>query len=193
MAKSIIIAVLIVAASVALITLDPLVYAAYREAVPSSETLDAIATATKYVLEPLVVLVGIILYVILIRADRWRRLGVLAGTMVSQGLLVSVLKKVFSRMRPEDLPSRVAFFGPRWEEAYKSFPGGHAAAAFALAAVLAAWHPRWRWAFYAAATVLTLARIHLGKHFLGDCFVGAWLGYWTAQCFLTYIPPRDPR
>ena len=188
--KSTLIAALIVAAGVCIIAVDPYLLAAYRHIAPTSQSLRAVAAAAEHLLDPLVVLLGVILYVLLIRTDRLRRFQVFAGTMLTQGALVSFLKKVFSRMRPADLPDRVAFFGPHWDGEHNSFPGGHAAGAFALAAVLSAWHPRWWWAFYLGAGLVTLSRIHLDRHFFGDCFVGAWLGYWIAQCFLVYVGGR---
>ena len=188
--KSIVIAAAIVAAGVLLVAFDPYLMAAYRSVAPDWEALNVISQILRKAFEPLIVFVCIILYVALSRVDRLPRFAALAGAMLTQATAVSLLKKFFSRPRPRELPDEVVFFGPRWHDAYGSFPGGHAAVAFALAAVLAAWHPRWKWAFYAGAFVVAWSRVHLNAHFIGDCFIGGWLGFWIARCFVEYLGGR---
>ena len=190
--KSLLYAVLIVAATVLLVALDPYLMAAYRSVAPHSRAVDALCNFALHLLAQPVILVGILLYVALIRVERLRRFSILAGTALTQGLLVSFLKKLFSRVRPSDLPHPGAFLGPQWHNEQASFPGGHAAAAFALAAVFSAWHPRGRWAFYIGAALISLTRIQLNRHYFGDSFIGAWLGYWCAQCFLVYLGRPRP-
>ena len=174
----------IVAAGVLLIALDPYTMAAYRAIAPRGEWAIRLAEACRISLALPVVVVFIAVYVLLIRGERWRRLAVLAGTMLSQALFIEVLKRVFSRPRPLELADRVAFYGPQWHAAFKSFPGGHACAAVALATVLAALHPKGKWAFYAGALLVIWSRIHLNAHFVGDCWFGGWLGFWVARAWV---------
>lgn len=188
--KSILIAAAIVAAGALLVAFDPQLMAAYRSAAPEWETLNALADWIRHVDNRLLVLAFVALYVALTRVERGRRLAILAGTLLTQATVVSLLKKLFSRPRPAEMPEAVAFFGLRWHDAYDSFPSGHTAYAFALATVLAAWHPRWRWAFYAGAFVVAWSRVHLDRHFVGDCFIGGWLGFFIARCFVLYLGRR---
>lgn len=190
--RSLLIAALLVALDVALVAVDPYLTAAYRAVAPRAELCRILAEGLTFSLRLGVVMAFIALYVLCLRAERLPRLGVLAGTMLTQALAVEVLKRLFSRPRPLELSDRVVFYGPQWHHAHMSFPGGHATAAFALATVLAAWHPRWRWAFYAGALAVVWSRIHLDAHFVGDCFMGACLGYWIARAFLA-AGGRAPR
>ncbi|MGH2621080.1 MAG: phosphatase PAP2 family protein, partial [Anaerolineales bacterium] len=57
-----------------------------------------------------------------------------------------------------------------------SFPSGHAAASFAVAAVLARRFPRARWLLYGAASVVALSRVARGSHFPTDVVAGVGLG-----------------
>lgn len=179
-----------VAVSVAVIALDPWLLARFHGLIPPNPTLHRAAELMDSLLNQLPVVAFVLLYAALARSERLRRFGTLGGTMLVQGLLVSHLKKVFSRMRPADSLGQTHFAGPMWHHEHNSFPGGHAAAAFALATVLSAWHPRWRWVLYGAATVMALTRLYLDRHFPGDCLVGGVLGFWVARCFLAYLGPK---
>lgn len=189
--KSILIAAAIVAAGALLVALDPYLMAAYRSVAPDWEALNVISEVLREAFEPLIVFVGIIVYVALSRVERLTRFLALTGMMLTQATVVSLLKKLFSRPRPLEIPDAVVFFGPRLHDAYSSFPGGHAAAVFALATILAAWHPRWRYALYAVAFVVAWSRVHLNAHFIGDCFIGGWLGFWIGRCFVVYPDGRS--
>jgi membrane-associated phospholipid phosphatase len=178
-----------VAVSAVVVAVDPWLLAGFHALVPDIPWLRSLSQLSEDLLSQPVVAGMVVLYVALNRSDRLRRFVTFAGTMITQGLLVSFLKKVFSRVRPADALGQTQFTGPAWHHEHNSFPGGHAAAAFALAAVLSAWHPRWRWAFYAAATLVALTRMYLDRHFAGDCLVGGALGFWVARCFLLYVGP----
>lgn len=58
-----------------------------------------------------------------------------------------------------------------------SFPSSHATFAFALAVVLSAKEPRYRYMIFAVATMISLSRIYLGVHFPIDVLAGAVLGW----------------
>jgi membrane-associated phospholipid phosphatase len=178
----------IVATGSVLVLYDPALMAAYRSIAPKSQSVETLADFLTGLYEPYVLLAFAVLYAVVVPVLRWRRFSVLFGTMLTQALLIDFLKHVFSRVRPDGVPAGV-FLGPQWHQWQHSFPGGHAAAAFALAAIIASWHPRLRWAVYLFAFLVALARIQLNRHYFGDCFIGAWLGYWVAQCFLTYARP----
>ncbi|NSW56793.1 MAG: phosphatase PAP2 family protein [Armatimonadetes bacterium] len=189
MYRSLLIAVATVAVTVALMPFDPALSRAAQSIAPGNETLHWLAEASEHVLNPVLVLAGALVYTALNRVDRARRFWILMGTVVVQSALVNVMKDFFGRMRPDDLMASFAFHGP-WDLGYNAFPGGHAAGSFALATVFSAWYPRWRWALYTCAVLITLARIYLGRHFVSDCVIGAALGYWVARTFLHYLAPR---
>jgi len=57
-----------------------------------------------------------------------------------------------------------------------SFPSGHATLSFATAAALAILIPRWRWAFFLAASLVATERVLENAHYLSDVVAGAGLG-----------------
>ena len=178
--RSILIAAMIVAIGLVLTIFDTALIRAFHVLVPSIPVLDTLAELAKKSLDLITVAIFILLYIALIRVDRLKRFYILAGTMLAQGIVVSVMKDFFSKMRPADAGGLVVFTGPAMHDAYNSFPGGHAAAAFALAAVLATWHPRFKVPLYIFAVLVCLSRIYLDRHFFSDCFIGGALGYYIA-------------
>ena len=58
------------------------------------------------------------------------------------------------------------------------------ALAFAVAKVAAESFPEVREAAYAAAALVGLSRVALGRHWISDVVAGAWLGYWIASATL---------
>ena len=56
------------------------------------------------------------------------------------------------------------------------FPSGHAALAFATAQMLAMLIPRWRWLFYAGASLVGLERVLENAHWVSDVVAAALLG-----------------
>jgi len=64
-----------------------------------------------------------------------------------------------------------------------SFPSGHTSAAFAMATVLADYHPKYAVEAYVMATGIAWSRLELGAHRIQDVVAGAALGYFTAKHF----------
>lgn len=62
-----------------------------------------------------------------------------------------------------------------------SFPSGHATAAFAIATMESAWHPREAPYWYAGAAIIANSRLNLGRHRIGDVVGGAALGFLSAK------------
>jgi len=179
-------AALICAITGALVALDPYAIGSYRHLAPQGRWATALAQLLTDALELHLVVVGILLYVALVRSERLRRLVVLGGASVAQTLLVTWLNDLADRPRPADLSAALTL-GAQGDIGGRSFPSGHAASAFALATVLSAWYPRQRWVFYTLAGLVVWSRIHLNRHFTADCFMGGCLGYYVAQCFLLYV------
>lgn len=121
----------------------------------------------------------------LIWATRTRRLAlVLAGAIIAQAVTVWFVKRVVGRMRPWIAMGLPAPFGvPR----DGSFPSGHAAGSFCVAAFLAvvlpsllpraAWRARLLGAMsLGVAALVALSRVYLAAHFPSDVCAGAVLG-----------------
>jgi undecaprenyl-diphosphatase len=96
------------------------------------------------------------------------------------------LKWVFRRPRPYlyDPASAIRFEGDA--DAYRSFPSGHAATAFAAAAAATVLYAQrnpgssWAWALgasaFASASATAWLRVESGNHYLSDVLAGALLG-----------------
>ena len=64
---------------------------------------------------------------------------------------------------------------------FKSFPSGHATAAFTVATMQAHYHPRGAILWYAGASAIAASRVRLDRHYTRDVIAGAALGYFTAR------------
>lgn len=108
------------------------------------------------------------------RRERLLRAGVVVGTILAAVALQFLLR----RPRPEGvrlvLP-QLAFF---------SFPSGHAAGIFAMAAMVVLERPRRGWPALLGAVLVSLSRVYLGHHYLSDVLGGAILG--TAIATMAY-------
>lgn len=69
--------------------------------------------------------------------------------------------------------------------AYDSFPSTHATAAFAVATMQSAWHPREAIYWYAGAALIANSRLSLNRHRIGDLLSGAALGFLSAKLELS--------
>ncbi len=101
-------------------------------------------------------------------------LKALAGAGYAVGIDLA-LKAMTNREYPDKWNGHGRFWGGG-----KSFPSGHAAAAWAVASVLAKSYPqrRWvRWTAYGVATAIPLLRVPARKHYPSDIVVGGTLGY----------------
>lgn len=109
-----------------------------------------------------------------------RFLFLFAGIALS-GLASDVIKPLAGRFRPKLLfESNLFGFEPfRLGYEYNSFPSGHAATIFALAAALALLFPRWRIPLFILAAVVGLSRLIVGAHYLSDVLAGAYVGVMT--------------
>ena len=111
------------------------------------------------------------------KQTRFRRAGLeslIAHAAVA--LTAQALKHLIGRPRPRMTHGGGFQFGPSWDTGLDSFPSGHAAASFAVAAVLARRFPRARWLLYGAASVVALSRVARGSHFPTDVLAGVSLG-----------------
>ena len=100
------------------------------------------------------------------------------AAIAGSGIAVNVLKVLFGRGRPRTFEMDGAFvLAPLTiDPIYASFPSGHATTAFAFAATIALFAPRYRVGLLALATMLAISRVVVGAHYLSDVLAGAMLG-----------------
>ena len=101
--------------------------------------------------------------------------GLVAHALV--GIAVQALKHLIGRPRPRWTHQEAFEYGPSWQGGLDAFPSGHAAAAFAVAAVMARYFPAWRGLWYGGAIFVGMARVVGGSHFPTDVLGGAVLGF----------------
>ncbi|MEO6289115.1 MAG: phosphatase PAP2 family protein [Ginsengibacter sp.] len=135
------------------------------------------------------VIIGVLLFIF---KDRTTGLMIIAGYALS-GIIAQVLKYFIVEPRPAILlkDSNYAYFIENVTlHNLHSFPSGHTASAFALAAVLsfAAKNNTYSILFLCGAILVGYSRIYLAQHFLNDVLAGAVIGVVSViicQVFLT--------
>jgi len=107
--------------------------------------------------------------------------GALA-VILSRGIITTTIQFFYYHPRPFE----VYGFAPLIAESGSSFPSGHAAWFFALA--MAVWfaNRKWGWWFFAAATLIGIARIYAGVHWPLDIIGGAVIGV-ASGCFVHWL------
>lgn len=98
------------------------------------------------------------------------------AAVIGSGILVQIIKHLVGRARPRMTLPPWEHFGPSFDSDLHSFPSGHTATSFALAAVLAARFPRQAWIFYGVAGVVGVGRVLGGSHYPSDVLAGVILG-----------------
>jgi len=98
------------------------------------------------------------------------------------GILSQVLKRLIGRARPRlfDEHGPFHFVFPGFPSTYASFPSGHTITAFACAAALGWFVPRWRWPLLALAALVGVSRVAVGAHYASDVVAGAAIGVLSA-------------
>jgi membrane-associated phospholipid phosphatase len=102
-------------------------------------------------------------------------------------MITGTIKVVAGRARPfvsKDNARNFKLFRGLRDDDYRSFPSGHATAAFAFASVISAetshWWPESRWivgpVMYGAATLTGVSRIYDNQHWASDILAGAAIG-----------------
>jgi len=127
---------------------------------------------------------------------RWRAAVPLLLASGFVGLSYSVLKWAVGRHRPvlgihpfELHPFASGMRGLVHAERGLSFPSGHAALAFATAAVLSRFMPKWRPAFFLVATGVGAERVLENAHYVSDVVAAAGLAVACAALALFWCHP----
>jgi membrane-associated phospholipid phosphatase len=147
-------------------------------------------------------------------APQARETGLLSGEALIDSLAVSeVIRFVSRRDRPDVNNAKGNFFNS--SPTNSSFPSNHAAAAWAMAAVVGDEYPGWltRTAVYGLATSVSVSRVLAEQHFPSDVLIGSaagWLiGHYVYRAhhnytlnpfdtkplpnnFVTFRPPAPP-
>ena len=147
-----------------------------------NDAFDGPITTAEVALVPVSIMIGGYL-----RHDPYAvRTGLLAGEAYADTAIVdSAIKAVTRRERPANVapgaPFNDTFFsGGKSPFKGSSFPSGHAAGAFSVAAVIAHRYSRHHWVpwvAYGFATAISFSRVTTSAHFPSDVFLGAALGY----------------
>lgn len=109
---------------------------------------------------------------------RWWAVGLALAILIT-AVIVLAVKFTVRRQRPAG----------KWGALYRntdphSFPSGHAARVFLLAALVLMWGPAWlAWILVVWAPLVALARVAMGVHYLIDVAAGALLGLVLATLF----------
>jgi membrane-associated phospholipid phosphatase len=145
---------------------------------------DVFDTITRFGQSEWYLVPGLFLFVIF-RNSRpplsWTGLFVFAVTAVS-GIAANIVKFILGRARP-GLFFHEGIYGLDWfnaAHAWTSFPSGHSATAFSVAAALVLLYPGTAPLFYGAAAIIAFSRIFLGQHYLSDVIAGSFLGIATS-------------
>jgi membrane-associated phospholipid phosphatase len=115
------------------------------------------------------------------RSDRAASLLRIAEGAAAAGAAGGIVKMAVGRARPYQTPGDQDVMRPF--SGNSSFPSGHTALAFGLAAAIdketsARWVP---WVVYPLAGAVGWSRVRDGKHWGSDVVAGALLGTWTAR------------
>ena len=100
-------------------------------------------------------------------------------SLIDTTIVVTALKSVTQRPRPNDHNGRGTFF-----KGGHSFPSGHAASTWSIASVIANEYgdrAAVKYGAYAAAAAVSLSRYTGRNHFLSDVLVGGALGFYTGR------------
>ncbi len=165
----------------------------------SSRLLKTSATVFKLIGQPGGLLTATGIYLIG-RFDGQRRtedLGLhTAEAIIFSGAEAGVIKVIAGRARPyaNDNAADFQLFRGLRNDAYRSFPSGHTASAFAFAATVSSetqrWWPSTRWIIgpilYGGATLTGVSRIYNNAHWASDVMVGAALGTLTGVKVVRY-------
>ncbi len=114
---------------------------------------------------------------------------------LTSGIIVRGLKSVVGRARPGTGESSHSFHPFSTRSRFASFPSGHASSAFAVATVIADQSKKVYIDIlaYSLATLATISRVHLDKHWASDILVGSAIGYFVAKKISALDRNRDSK
>ena len=127
-------------------------------------------------------LLGFIAAALIVYKIQWLRVVVLAliASLIARYVVKELILLYISRARPFVEYSNIyPLINSRSSQNYESFPSGHALFFFAFATVVYSYHKKWGVFFFVVVTLMGIARIAVGVHYLTDIIAGAFLGILT--------------
>ncbi|MEK7108558.1 MAG: phosphatase PAP2 family protein [Patescibacteria group bacterium] len=110
-----------------------------------------------------------------LRKKNWEMVAVsLSGALIARFGAVELIRFFYDRPRPFEVLTDIRQL--LQHEAGGSFPSGHAAFYFAIAAVVSRYYPKTSLPFFGAAFSLSLSRVVAGLHWPTDILGGAIIG-----------------
>ena len=113
-------------------------------------------------------------------------------SVVLTATLISGLKYLGQRERPDDADNAFDWNGPGGGEFNTAFPSGHSGNAFAMATVVAETygqdHPWVPWLAYPLAGLTALGRVNAQRHWASDIFMGAAVGHFVGRMVTRHSP-----
>ena len=110
-----------------------------------------------------------------LRRKNWEMAAVsLASALIARFGITEFIRFFYDRPRPFGVLSDV--HQVVFRDGGGSFPSGHAAFSFAIAAVVSRYYPKTSILFFLAALNLSVARVQAGLHWPTDILVGAIIG-----------------
>jgi len=102
---------------------------------------------------------------------------------LTSGAIVLGMKAIVGRARPHTDKGPYSFHPLAFRSDHYSFPSGHAASAFAVAAVIADQSDCLAVDIlaYSLSTFVTVSRVHEQRHWASDAFIGAAIGYFIGK------------
>ena len=113
----------------------------------------------------------------------------LVSAFVSRFVVTEIIRYFYNRPRPFEIVE-----GARKLMAHplgSSFPSGHAALAFAVAATVSFYYPKSSILFFLAAICIGIGRVSAGIHWPSDILGGALVGVGTAYVLSRFRPHRE--
>lgn len=115
-------------------------------------------------------------------------------SLITSGIIVEGMKILTGRARPQTGEPYNVFKPFNLSSNYNSFPSGHSAAAFSVAAAIASQSkdPNVDFLVYTLATFIAVSRIYENKHWASDIFVGSVIGYVIGKKIFALNRDRNP-
>ncbi len=115
-------------------------------------------------------------------------------SLLTSGIIVRGMKIIVGRARPQTEEPYNTFDPFSLKSNYNSFPSGHSAAAFSVAAVIASQSKDANVDFvaYSLATFIAMSRIYQNKHWASDIFIGSVIGYVVGKKICALNRERNP-
>ena len=141
-------------------------------------------------------IIWIIISLILIINKKYRKIGfmALAALLLSTILGEGILKHVFQRIRPSDIPAANLLIT---KPLSYSFPSGHTTTSFAVAGVLAKYLKNYALEFFTLASLIAFSRLYLYLHYPTDVLAGVVIGLICSRVIIylsnkfNYYPKSD--